>query len=124
MKPIIHAIGVSCNHLHVKETFDLRQVTCKACKHFLITDKEIEKKFYENEAAVKKETEQKMADLTNSIIIRKKTPDEIVFITPKCPKCLIPMIVRTNKHTNRFFYGCVKFPQCRQTEKFIKIISK
>lgn len=119
MKPIIHAIGVSCNHLHVKETFDLRQVTCKACKHFLMTDKEVEKKFHEEVFNAKKETEQKIADITNNIIVRKKTAKEVVINTPKCSKCLIPMIVRTNKQTNRFFFGCVKFPQCRQTEIFI-----
>lgn len=119
MKPIIHAIGVSCNHLHVKETLDLRQVTCKACKHFLTTDKEVEKKFHERAVNAKKQTEQKMADLTNNIIVRKKSLQEVTINTPKCSKCLIPMIVRTNKQTNRFFFGCIKFPQCRQTEKFI-----
>ena len=121
MKPVIHAIGVSCNHRHVKETFDLRQVTCKACKHFLTTDKEVEKKFHEGVLSAKEENIQKMADLTNSIIVRKKTPGEITIKTPKCSKCSIPMIIRKNSQTNRFFYGCVKFPKCRQTEKFITI---
>jgi len=36
---------------------------------------------------------------------------------PQCPKCGIPMVVRTvsqGQHKGKRFYGCRNFPQCRQ----------
>lgn len=32
-----------------------------------------------------------------------------------CPRCSKPMVVRQNKKTNDYFYGCSDFPNCRQT---------
>lgn len=37
--------------------------------------------------------------------------------TPLCPKCNIPMVVRTvkkGKHKGKQFYGCENYPNCRQ----------
>ncbi|MGB9692179.1 MAG: DUF2726 domain-containing protein [Candidatus Sumerlaeaceae bacterium] len=36
---------------------------------------------------------------------------------PICPKCKVPMVLRSAKHRNRpgeSFYGCVNFPRCRE----------
>jgi hypothetical protein len=37
---------------------------------------------------------------------------------PPCPKCGVPMVVRTagkGEHQGRQFYGCPNFPKCRET---------
>ena len=41
-----------------------------------------------------------------------------VVSRPHCPKCGVPMVLRTAKrgsHAGNTFYGCVNFPRCRQT---------
>ena len=38
---------------------------------------------------------------------------------PLCPKCGIPMVVRTvtrGKHKGKQFYGCVNYPRCREVK--------
>lgn len=38
-------------------------------------------------------------------------------VAPLCPKCGVPMVVRTVKggeHQGKQFYGCPNYPQCRQ----------
>ncbi|HEX7261634.1 MAG TPA: DUF2726 domain-containing protein [Luteolibacter sp.] len=41
-------------------------------------------------------------------------PGPLEGVTPPlCPACLIPLVVRTGK--SGLFYGCSKFPKCRQT---------
>lgn len=38
---------------------------------------------------------------------------------PLCPKCNVPMVLRTVKkgqHAGKQFYGCVNFPQCREMQ--------
>ena len=45
---------------------------------------------------------------------------------PLCPKCGIPMIVRTitkGEHKGKQFYGCSNFPNCRQTKPMNAILS-
>jgi hypothetical protein len=37
-------------------------------------------------------------------------PDEY-----KCPDCLSPMKMRTNRQNGNKFYGCIKYPDCRGT---------
>lgn len=42
---------------------------------------------------------------------------EHISSIPVCPKCGIPMVLRTVKkgqHTGKQFYGCQNFPQCRE----------
>lgn len=36
---------------------------------------------------------------------------------PICEDCGIQMVERTNKATGKKFYGCKKFPHCRNTEE-------
>ena len=33
---------------------------------------------------------------------------------PTCPKCGIPMVIRTSTKTNQTFFGCPNYPQCRE----------
>jgi hypothetical protein len=38
-------------------------------------------------------------------------------LTPNCPKCGIPMVLRTvgqGEHKGKQFYGCQNFPRCRE----------
>lgn len=35
--------------------------------------------------------------------------------TPNCPDCGSHMISRLNKKSNRRFWGCSKFPECKGT---------
>lgn len=38
-------------------------------------------------------------------------------VPPTCPKCSVPMVVRTVRqgpHAGKQFYGCTNYPQCRQ----------
>ena len=119
MKPIIHAQGVSCNHPHAKESFDLRQVTCKACMYFLQTDPAIEKKFNEDYNLSIYETKLRMVELDASIIDRKNNEMSLKIKTPICPDCLVIMVQRKNKTTNEFFYGCRRFPNCKNTAAYI-----
>lgn len=34
---------------------------------------------------------------------------------PICPQCGLQMVERTNKQKGTKFYGCKKFPHCRET---------
>lgn len=34
---------------------------------------------------------------------------------PICPQCGVQMVERKNKATGSAFYGCKKFPHCRET---------
>lgn len=34
--------------------------------------------------------------------------------TPLCATCMIPMIRRTNRLTKEDFYGCIRYPMCRE----------
>jgi ssDNA-binding Zn-finger/Zn-ribbon topoisomerase 1 len=108
MKILIHAKGVYCNHIHVNESYDLRQVTCKACKHVLRT----------NEAAMKKFTENKNID---SFVEKKRVRDldkKIVAKASKgliCEKCLKPMVKRLNTKKHNHFFGCSGYPNCKHT---------
>lgn len=43
--------------------------------------------------------------------------------TVLCPKCGIPMIIRTTKNGNNKFYGCKNFPNCRETHE-INLLSQ
>lgn len=39
---------------------------------------------------------------------------------PLCPKCGVPMVLRTTKHganVGKQFYGCVNFPKCREIKQ-------
>ncbi len=43
--------------------------------------------------------------------------EESLPAPPLCPKCGIPMVVRTatrGEHKEKQFYGCVNFPRCRE----------
>lgn len=44
--------------------------------------------------------------------------------TPLCPKCGIPMIVRTvgkeGEHKGKQFYGCQNFPKCREMKPIVQ----
>ncbi|MFN3762262.1 MAG: DUF2726 domain-containing protein, partial [Anaerolineae bacterium] len=43
--------------------------------------------------------------------------DSPVSDAPMCPKCGVPMVLRTvtqGKYQGRQFYGCVNFPRCRE----------
>lgn len=33
---------------------------------------------------------------------------------PLCPKCGVPMVLRTARGSGRQFYGCVNYPKCRE----------
>ena len=38
--------------------------------------------------------------------------------TPLCPKCDVPMVMRTaskGKNEGKSFWGCTNFPKCRET---------
>ena len=118
MKQIIHAQGVSCNHPHAKESFDLRQVTCKACMHFLQTDPDIAKKFNEDHTLFISEIKLRMAELDASIIDKKINNMPLKNKTPVCPDCLVVMVQRKNKTTNEFFYGCKRYPHCKNTAPY------
>ncbi len=46
-------------------------------------------------------------------------PEKESLPVPLCPKCDIPMILRTVKkgqHVGKQFYGCQNFPQCREMQ--------
>ncbi|MCP4142617.1 MAG: DUF2726 domain-containing protein [Chloroflexi bacterium] len=53
--------------------------------------------------------------------VEKNTQNEIETLSsaPICPKCNIPMVLRTvkkGKHLGKRFYGCQNFPQCSETQ--------
>lgn len=51
-------------------------------------------------------------------VVAKRPEPHPVASRPNCPRCGIPMVLRTVKrgaHAGRTFYGCVNFPRCRQT---------
>jgi len=35
---------------------------------------------------------------------------------PNCPKHKTPMVLRMNSRSGNLFYGCAKYPKCRETE--------
>lgn len=35
------------------------------------------------------------------------------YKTPTCPNCALKMVLRTNRRTGKFFWGCPTFPKCR-----------
>jgi ssDNA-binding Zn-finger/Zn-ribbon topoisomerase 1 len=37
---------------------------------------------------------------------------------PQCPKCMQPMVKRTNRTTGSLFWGCRKYPNCNGIRKF------
>ncbi len=44
---------------------------------------------------------------------------------PLCPKCNIPMVLRTvtkGEHQGKQFYGCPNFPKCREVKPFYGVI--
>jgi Protein of unknown function (DUF2726)/Topoisomerase DNA binding C4 zinc finger len=48
--------------------------------------------------------------------------NESVSDVPICPKCGIPMVLRTVKkgeHKGKQFYGCQNFPRCRSVKPFV-----
>ena len=48
---------------------------------------------------------------------------EVSLSVPLCPKCNIPMVLRTVKkgqHAGKQFYGCVNFPQCKEMQPLTK----
>jgi hypothetical protein len=47
---------------------------------------------------------------------------EQVGTVPPCPKCGIPMVLRTvaqGEHKGKQFYGCQNYPRCREMKPFI-----
>jgi len=108
MKILIHAKGVYCNHPHVNESYDLRQVSCKACKHVLKTNKAAMKKFTEDRNIDSFVEKKRIKDLDKKIASANK--NQII-----CEKCLKPMVKRLNKKMNNHFFGCSGYPYCKHT---------
>jgi restriction system protein len=50
-----------------------------------------------------------------TILLREMTKGD--FTTPTCSSCGVKMKLRTNKRMTSKFWGCINFPQCRQTLK-------
>ncbi|MCW3101353.1 MAG: hypothetical protein JWL77_6971 [Chthonomonadaceae bacterium] len=49
-------------------------------------------------------------------------PSALAATTPSCPKCSVPMVLRTAQRGDRFgqsFYGCPNYPKCRQVVNVI-----
>ncbi len=49
----------------------------------------------------------------------QKTAKPVDKAVPVCPKCGIPMVLRTvtrGEHKGKQFYGCANFPRCRQVK--------
>jgi len=45
--------------------------------------------------------------------------EDVVGSAPLCPKCGVPMVVRTatrGKHKGERFYGCPNYPRCREVQ--------
>ncbi len=38
------------------------------------------------------------------------------LIERACPECGAKLVIRTNRHTEQQFLGCVRYPTCRHTE--------
>lgn len=48
-----------------------------------------------------------------------QTASDPIGMSPLCPKCNIPMVLRTvsqGDHKGKQFYGCQNFPRCRQVK--------
>jgi hypothetical protein len=48
--------------------------------------------------------------------------DEQVATVPPCPKCGLPMVLRTvaqGEHKGKQFYGCQNYPRCREMKPFM-----
>ena len=45
----------------------------------------------------------------------KDEPEDLYQEGPVCTSCAIPLVIRTNRLTKQDFFGCVRFPICRQT---------
>jgi hypothetical protein len=55
----------------------------------------------------------------NRVQAEEKPDDNLKVSAPLCPKCGIPMVLRTatrGKHRGMQFYGCVNYPQCREVK--------
>lgn len=61
-------------------------------------------------ALFKKALQQRQVDTNGGAVSPKES------VVPNCPKCGVPMMVRTARNGNqpgRKFYGCVNYPRCR-----------
>jgi len=63
----------------------------------------------------------------NEVVSPQPQPEEKkpVSSVPICPKCGIPMVLRTvsqGEHKGKQFYGCQNFPQCREMRPVPKTI--
>ena len=43
-------------------------------------------------------------------------PESPTTISPACPRCAAPMVMRSNRKTGQSFWGCSKYPECRGTQ--------
>jgi hypothetical protein len=120
MKLPVHAISVDCKQRHIKETYDIKNVTCLACKTILRTDKEIAAQF--NFLADREKSTQKLRiknidvkifedKLQKQDIMSKHESVKIV----SCIKCGGSLKKRQNSKTNQYFMACVNYPKCKFT---------
>ena len=118
MKPIVHAVNVVCNHLHVKESYDLRNVTCLACKNLLRSNKEVRDNF--NFLADRKRSQEKLRLRELDIKIMNSDDETIKHIKKNifCLKCGRTLKKRLNKKTKEYFIGCSGFPRCKSTMQY------
>lgn len=75
-------------------------------------------------AEIKNKLEFLFADAESDVSMDKSMPDETADYTkdsvPVCPKCGVPMVLRTAKrgeNAGEKFYGCPNYPKCRETFK-------
>jgi len=106
---LIHAKGVYCNHPHVHESYDIKQVTCKACKHVLQENKAAMSKFISDGNINVSQTKKRIREVDRKIIAESKSKYGL------CQKCLSKLVLRRNKKTNTDFLGCSKYPNCKYT---------
>lgn len=112
MGVLIHGKGVSCNHIHVHETYDIKQVSCKACKNVLRTDEAAMKKFIEEGNIENFIYNKRIKELDARISGESKS------VHGSCPKCLAQLKVRHNRKADSYFLGCSRYPSCTHTAPY------
>lgn len=51
---------------------------------------------------------------------KNENSKEIFGPRPKCPNCRVPAVLRCNKSTGEYFWGCQNFPKCKLST-YIKV---
>lgn len=111
MKLLIHGASVNCNHVHVHETYDRKNITCSACKYVLLTNKTALENFIKKGNIDKFNQKKRIRDLDKKI-----ASNSLKGLI--CDKCLKPMVRRLNTKKNTHFFGCSGYPHCKNTLQY------